>query len=121
MKRLHDYEDTHNIYLKVLVETGIVGLLLFLWLLGKTFLIGWQTFRRAREPFYAALGLGLAAWIVCTAVANLFGDRWTYLQINGYLWVLAGLVARALMIESEGKPPSRDDIRLAKPVLVPVA
>jgi putative inorganic carbon (hco3(-)) transporter len=121
MKRVHDYADTHNIYLKVLVETGIVGLLLFLWLLGKTFLIGWKTFRRVREPFYAALGLGLAAWIVCTAVANLFGDRWTYLQINGYLWVLAGLVSRALVIESEEKFPSQDDARLVKPVLVPVA
>src|SRR5437879_7042228 len=31
--RTEKYRDTHNYYLKVLVETGIVGLLVFLWLL----------------------------------------------------------------------------------------
>jgi len=100
MKRLYNYEDTHNIYLKVLVESGVIGLAVFLWLLGKTFWAGYVLFRKAREPFFGALGLGLAAWIVCTALANLFGDRWTYFQISGYLWVLMGLVARAFMIES---------------------
>ena len=24
--------------------------------------------------------------------ANFFGDRWTFLQVNGYMWVLAGLL-----------------------------
>jgi hypothetical protein len=28
-------------------------------------------------------------------VANGFGDRWTYLEINGLLWVLIAATARA--------------------------
>jgi hypothetical protein len=32
-------------------------------------------------------------------VANLFGDRWNYLQVCGYLWVIAGMVAHALKLE----------------------
>jgi hypothetical protein len=35
--------------------------------------------------------------------ANLFGDRWTYLQVNGFLWVLLGCVLRGRMIEQESK------------------
>jgi len=99
MEHFNNYADTHNIYVKVLVETGVAGLLLFLWLLGKTFLTGYGVFRRAQDPFFRSLGLGLAVWIVCTAVSSFFGDRWTYLQISGYMWILAGFVARAIRIE----------------------
>ncbi|MBS1824077.1 MAG: O-antigen ligase family protein [Acidobacteria bacterium] len=95
MKRVGNYEDTHNIYLKILAETGLAGLLLFLWLLSKTFVRGVLLFRRAVDPFAAGLGLGLAGWVVCAIVANVFGDRWNYFQIQGYFWVLAALVARS--------------------------
>jgi putative inorganic carbon (hco3(-)) transporter len=97
----HGYKDTHNLFVKVLVETGVVGLLLFLWLLVKTFTSGYHLFREAEDPFLCSIGLGLSAWVVCAFVANLFGDRWTYLQVNGYMWVLAGLVSRSLLFEKE--------------------
>ena len=100
MKRVGNYADTHNIYVKVLIETGVVGLALFLCLLLKTYRAGYRLFRTSRSPFFAALGLGLAAWVVANGVCNLFGDRWTYLQVNGYMWTLAGLVARAAELES---------------------
>jgi len=101
---VHGYKDSHNFFVKVVVETGIVGLLLFLWLLFKTFGTGYRLFRRARDSFVASLGLGLAAWVVCAAVANFFGDRWTYIQVNGYMWVLGGLVSRAWVIERGATP-----------------
>lgn len=99
MGRVGNYEDTHNIYLKALVETGVIGLLLFLCVLWKAYRMGFRLFRKAKDPFFAALGLGLAAWIICSATSNLFGDRWTYLQVNGYLWVVAGMAARGLATE----------------------
>ena len=100
MHRVGQYEDTHNFFLKVLVETGVLGLLLFLWLIVRTFRTGFGLFRRSKDPFFAALGLGLAGWVVAAMAANCFGDRWTYLQVAGYMWVIAGLVARALALES---------------------
>jgi putative inorganic carbon (HCO3(-)) transporter len=96
----HNYKDSHNYFIKVLAETGVVGLLLFLWLLARIFQVGHRLFRCARDPFLGSLGLGLAAWVVCSAVANLFGDR-TYLQVDGYMWVLGGLVARAWVLEQD--------------------
>src|SRR6202007_1748848 len=89
-KHVHDYKDSHNFFVKTLFETGLVGLSLFLWLTARTFQIGFLVFRGATDPFLASLGLGLAGWVICTAVANFFGDR-TYLQIDGLMWVLAGM------------------------------
>jgi O-antigen ligase len=100
MHRVLAYEDTHNFFLKVLVETGVLGLLLFLWFVVTTFRAGYRLFRRSKDPFFASLGLGLAGWVVAAMVANSFGDRWTYLQVGGYMWVIAGLVARAMTLES---------------------
>jgi len=110
MGRIGSYQDTHNIYLKVMVETGVIGLLLFLALLRGLFKLGWMLFREGGDPFLRSLGLALAGWMVCTAVANLFGDRWTYLQVNGYLWVLAGCVCRGLVLPaSEAEEGARTD------------
>jgi O-antigen ligase len=105
MHRVGNYEDTHNFFLKLLVETGIFGLALFLWLLGKTFRVGLAFSRRAKDPVSASLGLGLAGWLVTAFVANMFGDRWNYLQVCGYLWVIAGMVAQAMKVE-DAEPES---------------
>jgi O-antigen ligase len=109
MGRVGTYRDTHNIYIKILVETGFIGLVLFLWLLGKTFLTGFRLFRCASDPFLASLGLGLSAWVVCSATANFFGDRWSFLQVNGYMWVIAGLVASGWALEHRGSPADRGE------------
>ncbi len=107
---LNNYKDSHNIYVKVLVETGVVGLLFFLWLLAKTFRAGFSLFHSAQDPFLSSLGLGLAGWVVCAAGANFFGDRWTFLQVNGYMWVIAGMVARGLLMQARN-----DEIAVTEP------
>lgn len=101
MGRIGIYKDTHNYFIKVLVETGVLGFLLFLTLILRFFWTGLVLHWKARDPLAKALGLGLAAWMVCCIGANLFGDRWSFLQVNGYMWVIAGLVARAWVLEKQ--------------------
>lgn len=93
------YADTHNYFVKVLVETGVVGMGMFVWLLFRMLADSYQLFRQARDPFFASLGLGAIGWVICSIVANCFGDRWTFLQVNGYMWVIVGLVCRARELE----------------------
>src|SRR5260370_7596613 len=100
-QHMDNYRDTHDLFIKVLVETGIMGLMIFLWLLVKTFVTGYKLFRRSQDPFLASLGLGLAVWVVTSFFANCFGDRWTYLQVNGYIWFLGGLAASPLILEQD--------------------
>jgi O-antigen ligase len=101
MGRVGQYADTHNYYVKVLLETGFVGFLIFLWLLRVACKMSWRLFREAKDPIMSALSCGFFAMMICTIVVNFFGDRWTYLQVNGFLWVLLGLVARGLHLVSE--------------------
>jgi O-antigen ligase len=102
---VNGYKDTHNVYVKILVETGLIGLALVAWLTLKSFWSGWKLFRMAKDPFHAALGLGLASWVVACIVTNFFGDRWTIFQVNGYMWVIGGLVLRAWVLEREAENP----------------
>ena len=93
------FKNPHNYYVQALVEGGVIGLVFFLGVLWLMFKLGYTLFRRGTDPFYQSIGLALAGWIVCAAGSNFFGDRWTYFQVSGYLWTLAGLTVRAMSIE----------------------
>jgi O-antigen ligase len=97
-------KDTHNWYVKVLVETGILGGIIALALLTQMLAAGYQLFRKAEDPLYRGLGLGLLLAICSCLVANLFGDRWTYIEINGLLWVLIGTALRARELSQPQEP-----------------
>lgn len=88
-------KDTHNWFVKVLVETGIVGGLLACIMLVQMLAAGYRLFRRAEDPLYQGLGLGFLLATCACIVANCFGDRWTYIEITGLLWILAGSALRA--------------------------
>jgi O-antigen ligase len=108
MGRYLGYTDTHNYYLKVLIEAGLLGLLIFLWLLGVACKMSWRLFRMAKDPVMGALGCGLFGMMICVLVVNIFGDRWTFLQVNGFLWVLLGLAARGLhLVSQENESPEK--------------
>jgi len=102
--RSADYLDTHNFYVKVIVETGFVGLVLFLVLLWVFVREGWALFLNSEDPLFQRLGLGVCAMIACVAAVNLFGDRWMYQQITGYMWTFLGLAARARAMQAEPDP-----------------
>lgn len=93
--------DTHNFYMKVLSEQGIIGITLFVTLLARALRSGWQLYRLAQSPFYKGLGLGFFACILATSVSNMFGDRWSYFVLGGYLFVFWGVVDRAILIEKK--------------------
>jgi O-antigen ligase len=94
--------DTHNWYVKVLVETGIVGMIIVLVMLQQMLAVSYRLFKKAEDPLYRGLGLGLLLATCACIVANFFGDRWTYLEITGLMWVLVGTAIRATQLaESE--------------------
>jgi len=99
--RVGIYTDTHNYFLKVLVETGVTGLLFFLLVLAKASRQGIRLFTSAQDPFLKSLGLGFSLLMACVFVVNFFGDRWLYIEVNGFLWVLLACVVRGQMIENQ--------------------
>ncbi len=93
MNRLGPLHDTHNFYVKATVEGGLVGLFIFVGLLAT---MASQAYKMSRGPDKVAANLGLACFlcVASTAIANFFGDRWTYIEVNGFLWVLVAMLGR---------------------------
>jgi putative inorganic carbon (hco3(-)) transporter len=111
-----DLKDTHNWYVKVLVETGIIGLIIALFLLQQMLAVSFRLFRRATDPLYRGLGLGLFLATCSSIVTNFFGDRWTYIEITGLLWILVAAAIRASQFpESE---PATESAEVDSPMTV---
>lgn len=94
-------KDTHNWYVKVLVETGLIGFIMALLLLLQMLALSYRLFKRASDPLYRGLGLGLFLAVCACIVANCFGDRWTYVEITALLWVLVAAAIRAEQFQKE--------------------
>jgi putative inorganic carbon (hco3(-)) transporter len=111
--RVGSFRDTHNYYVKVLAEMGVIGLAWYLLLLWKVFWAGTRLFYDASDPFWRAVGLGFVALLVSVMTMNLFGDRWMYQQVDGYLWILLGCVIRGLIVLHE--PPAQVEVANPEP------
>ncbi len=105
-------KDTHNWYVKVLVETGLIGLIMAALLLQQLIALSYRLFKRAADPLYQGLGLGLLLATCSCMVSNCFGDRWTYIEITGLLWILAGAAIRAnhLALQESTTDPMQSNI-----------
>jgi putative inorganic carbon (HCO3(-)) transporter len=103
--RSEDYTDTHNYYMKVIVEGGAIGLVLFVVLLWKLLREGISLMREADDRFFKGLGLGFGAMMVSVFTVNLFGDRWTFQQVTSYMWAALALVCRARALNQEAEVP----------------
>jgi len=117
------YGDTHNLFVKVLVETGLTGLVLFLAIFSKLFKIGFRLHRTATDSFLKSIGLGFSALMISALVANFFGDRWMYFQITGYTYAFAALAvsAQKMTDEAESKDEDLEDTDAARLELAPAS
>ncbi|MCK5580791.1 MAG: O-antigen ligase family protein [Candidatus Omnitrophica bacterium] len=95
--------DTHNIYMKILAEQGLVGIFIFLLLVFAFFSQGIKLYLHGDDELSKGLGLGFAICIIVLMVNNIFGDRWTYMEVSSNLWVFAALVARLNIFSDEAK------------------
>ncbi|MBN1687878.1 MAG: O-antigen ligase family protein [Candidatus Omnitrophica bacterium] len=93
------FSTAHNFYLTVLIETGILGLLTFLWM-------GWSLVSRplffsyrTKDPLYDALGKGFAAGFTGILVHCFFGETFEAFRLTGPLWMMAGVVFAAIRID----------------------
>jgi len=92
------WKDTHNYYLKMLSEQGIVGFGLLLITLFMAFRSGWKLLKGGKNGFEKGLGLGFMGCVLACASTNFFGDRWSYFELGSYFWVFWGLVDRSILI-----------------------
>ncbi|MDD5072415.1 MAG: O-antigen ligase family protein [Candidatus Omnitrophica bacterium] len=85
----------HNCFLQIAAETGIIGLLVFLWFCVSVFIRGISKFTGTSDKFLKAAAIGAVACIIATLV-NSFVDTNLYsLPLAVLFWSMCGLaVAR---------------------------
>jgi len=91
-------KDVHNGYVEILLEQGIIGILILLGILYHALKNGWLLFRYSDDDFLKGLGLGLIGMTIAAMVGNCFGDRWTYLSIMGYFWIIYAMAVKVYQI-----------------------
>ncbi len=104
--------DTHNMYLKILTEQGMVGLFIFLLCLFLAIKHSWRLFNNSNDNFLKGLGIGFAICVVATMVTNIFGDRWTHLSLGAFFWVFLGMVQRGNIIVQNSKASTPSSARV---------
>lgn len=101
------FTDTHNYYLKMLAEQGLIGLATFLFLLFAALRMSWRLYREATDDYYRGIGLGFCLCVVSVLLTNFFGNRWSYLSMGSYFWVFMGLMTRAYL-NTRAQTPAPD-------------
>lgn len=97
-------DSAHNTWLRMLAETGIIGLALFAWLMWKCWAIGFGTMRRARDAFDRSLGVGLCGATVTLAINCAFGDRFFNVVVASSFWILCALAETSLRGGAPARP-----------------
>lgn len=111
-----ELRDTHNWYILVLIETGLLGAAFVFFMLQQMLASAYRLFRHSKDPLYQGLGLALFLAICTSIILNFFGNRWTYIEITGLLWALMGTaVSAAHLKEPEpanelAMPPETDEV-----------
>jgi len=85
-------ESSHNTFLRMLGETGIFGLALFLWLFWRMWRLASAGLRAARTKFDRQLAIGFGAAVIAFAISCAFGDRFFPITVSGTFWVMAALI-----------------------------
>jgi putative inorganic carbon (HCO3(-)) transporter len=93
--------DTHNYYVKVLAEEGIVGFCLLIATLVRAFWSGLLLRQKGKTAFQRGLGLAFMACVIATTITNMFGDRFSQFSIGSFFWILWGLVDRGIVLSKE--------------------
>ena len=105
--------DTHNMYLKVLCELGIMGFLLFIGMLVMALRQSWRLYGIATTPFLKGLSLGLMSASISVMIINIMGDRSSYLAVTGHWWIWHGMAACAVRHIEDGDTWTADGIEPA--------
>jgi O-antigen ligase len=79
-------------YPRILVETGIVGLLAFAWLVHALFRVGLRTWRNAQDDLVRGLSVGFIAGLVGLLVHAIGANTFIIVRIMEPFWFLAGII-----------------------------
>jgi O-antigen ligase len=93
-------------YPRILVETGIIGMLAFAWLIHALFRVGFSNWRAQEDELLRGLSVGLIAGLVGLLVHAVGANTFTIVRIMEPFWCLTGIVVALSSIAEDSRPVS---------------
>jgi putative inorganic carbon (HCO3(-)) transporter len=104
------YAGAHNDYLRILVETGIFGFLVYLALIGDLLILSIQAYNKSNNSFHKSLCLGFIGIWVAYVILSLTENLFNHGGIQWYFWAFAGLVSSIYRLPEEKKLKGSQDV-----------
>ena len=105
-------EKSHNEYLQLWAELGIIGLLIFIWLLICYFNYGIKLLRRIKDNYMQGLIIGLMGSIMAVLVDALFGFPLHLVATIILFWLVLGLTtAKGISHDSRAREMNSEKYR----------
>jgi len=89
-------EYPHNSFLQMAAETGIIGLISFIWMLTVMFRMGFRTLSREKN----LLLLGILAGTLAFLIQSFFDTHLYSLQFVVLFWFMIGLTMAVIRLEN---------------------
>jgi len=86
---------------RILVETGILGLIAFFYLLYSIFKLSLQYLKEVKTPYYQGLGIGFLAGFVGLIVHAMGANTFIIVRIMEPFWFFVGIIAAIPMLERQ--------------------
>jgi O-antigen ligase len=90
-----------NQFIRVLVETGLLGLTAFIFLLYSIFKEGWRVYKATEDKLYKGITMGFLAGLLGMIVHALGANTFIIIRIMEPFWLLAGIVMAIPTIEAK--------------------
>ena len=88
-------------YPRVLVETGLLGFIIFLWLLASTYRNAVYTYRTTTDPLFSGLSLGYLAGFIAMLVHGIGANTFIIVRIMEPFWFLTAIIIMIPSIEAD--------------------
>jgi putative inorganic carbon (hco3(-)) transporter len=85
-----NFIDPHNIVLNFWVETGLLGLIAFAWIMAAGFAVSWQGWRR-QDPGWSPYHLGVLLGLVAVLVHGMVDVPYFKNDLSLLFWTLIGI------------------------------
>jgi len=89
----------HNVYLRLAMETGLLGLGAYLWLM---FALGKEAIKNyisLSDGYFKMLNLGFISILAAYVIASIGDNHLEYIAFQWYFWLFAGIVEAGKRIE----------------------
>ena len=97
------WHSFHNSYMQQAVESGIVGLGIYIFLFFFAMKLGWQLYQKSDDGFEKGLGFGLIGSALACMAGNVAGSYWNFLNVMGYYWIILAMVIMSFVyLEEDG-------------------